>query len=80
MAFIHRFDCILKNHVFTNDVLYLQDVASTVLSYDPLPPLDSIQAYNRPSRYDFFISCTPVHCRGVSGQVVSLNISILARL
>ncbi|KAL4234568.1 Transcription factor 25 [Mactra antiquata] len=27
-----------------------QDVASTVLSYDPLPPLDSIEAYTRPVR------------------------------
>ena len=28
----------------------LQDVASTVLSYDPLPPLDNISSYTRPNR------------------------------
>lgn len=27
-----------------------QDVASLVLNYDPLPPLDSVEAYTRPSR------------------------------
>lgn len=27
-----------------------QDVASTVLSFDPLPPLDSVESYTRPAR------------------------------
>ncbi|XP_052269537.1 transcription factor 25-like isoform X2 [Dreissena polymorpha] len=41
---------ILVSEIRSATATLPQDVASTVLSYDPLPPLDSVEAYKRPSR------------------------------
>ncbi|XP_045193322.2 transcription factor 25-like [Mercenaria mercenaria] len=41
---------ILMSEIPTATATLPQDVASTVLSFDPLPPLDSVEAYRRPAR------------------------------
>jgi len=36
---------------YCGEIIYLQDLANTtVVSYDPLPPSDSVAAYLRPQR------------------------------
>ena len=36
---------------YSEDIIYFKDLANTtVVSYDPLPPSDSVAAYQRPQR------------------------------